>query len=285
MFQKVSTATVAFIVLFGATHLRSRAEFFRLEDLRPGMKGIGKTCYRGSKPEDFQVEILGVMRGVGPGANAVLARFSGGTLAETGVFEGMSGSPVFIDGKLLGAVAFSFPFSKEAIGGITPITQMVDAFSENSEGPAMGPKVILKKSMLWNYRLTIPTGDHPSSSWLLSPRDISLQPALAPYAGHALVPIATPLALGGISAETLRMFAPQFRAMGFSVLPGSGSSGAQVGNQGKPSPASDSAPLEPGSNVVVPLVRGDLDASAGGTVTYIDTRLLKCRSTCHDRLG
>ena len=70
------------------------------------------------------------MRGVGPGTNAVLARFSGGPLAGTGVFEGMSGTPVFIDGKLLGAVAFSFEFAKEAIGGITPITQMVDAFAE-----------------------------------------------------------------------------------------------------------------------------------------------------------
>ena len=126
--------------------------FFRLEDLQPGMKGIGKTCYQGSKPEEFQVEILGVMRGISPGADAVLARFSGGSLDQTGVFEGMSGSPVFIDGKLLGAVAFSYPFSKEAIGGITPIAQMIDAFGSSEAALPSNPKIILKKSMLWDYK-------------------------------------------------------------------------------------------------------------------------------------
>jgi len=108
----------------------AKTEFMKVEDLQPGMKGIGKTCFQGTKPEEFHVEILGVLHGVNPGANAVLAKFSGGLLDKIGIFEGMSGSPVYIDGKLLGAIAFSYPFAKEAIGGITPITQMVDAFNE-----------------------------------------------------------------------------------------------------------------------------------------------------------
>ena len=144
-FAAIALLAPSFLMGLGKT------EFFKIEDLRPGMKGIGKTCYQGTKPEEFQVEILGVLHGVGPGSDAVLAKLSGGLLDKIGVFEGMSGSPVFIDGKLLGAVAFSYSFAKEAIGGITPITQMVNAFEESGE--SQGPNIILKKSALWNYRL------------------------------------------------------------------------------------------------------------------------------------
>lgn len=246
----------------------SKTEFFKLENLRPGMKGVGMTVYQGSKPEEFQVEILGVMKGIGPGADAVLAKFSGGPLGSTGVFEGMSGSPVFIDGKLLGAVAFSFAFPKEAIGGITPITQMVDAFTEGDQSGLSGPKILLKKSMLWDY-LSRPADSAVNIANMFPHAEALLQPAMASFGGHALMPISTPLNLAGFSPESLRVFGPQFRAMGLSVLQGTGSSG--LSSQGaKQAPAVDGAPIEPGSNVVVPLVRGDMDASAGGTVTYID---------------
>ncbi len=247
----------------------SRTEFFPLDQLKPGMKGIGRTCYNGSVPEEFQVEILGVLRGLSPGANAILARFTGGSLDQTGVFEGMSGSPVYVEGKLLGAVAFSFPFAKVAVGGITPISQMVDAFAEEAPLGA-GPKALLKKSMLWQYQLLSPPAELYNGGLSISPAEIRLQPALAPYAGHALVPIATPLALAGFSPETLERFAPDLRAMGLTVLQGSGAMTFQAAASGKQAQAQDTAPLQPGSNIVVPLVRGDLDASAGGTVTHID---------------
>ena len=275
MTKKWFLAAVIIILLPLPGKLWPQAEFFRVEDIRPGMKGIGKTCYQGSKPEEFQVEILGVLRGLNPGSDAVLARLSGGPLAQVGIFEGMSGSPVFIDGKLLGAVAFSFPFAKEAIGGITPITQMVDAFAEGLDSTTPGAKVILKKSLLWRYRL--PERDGPASlpGPAVTALDAGLQPALSPFMGHSLQPIATPLSLGGLSAESLRMFAPQFRALGFSVLQGTGAATLQsMGGKPKSPPASDGAPLEPGSNLVVPLVSGDLDVSAGGTVTYINGKKL-----------
>src|SRR5215472_7653768 len=110
--------------------------FFPLKDVRPGMKGTGKTVFRGTKIEEFQFEVLGVLRNIGPKQNAVLARLYGGPLQETGVYHGMSGSPVYIDGKLLGAVAFALPFSKEPIAGITPIEEMVSIFEEQ-------PKVLV----------------------------------------------------------------------------------------------------------------------------------------------
>ena len=100
-----------------------------LEDLRPGMIGVGRTVFTGNTLEEFKVEILGVMRNViGPKRNLILARLEGGPLAKTGVIAGMSGSPVYIDGKLLGAVSYSLgQFSTEPIAGITPIAEMIDA--------------------------------------------------------------------------------------------------------------------------------------------------------------
>jgi hypothetical protein len=264
-------AAVVSLLLPLSGNVWSQAGFLRLEDLRPGMKGTGKTCFQGSKPEEFQAEILGLMRHVSPGGDAVLARFSGGPLSETGIFEGMSGSPVFVDGKLLGAVAFSFPFAKEAIGGITPIAEMVDAFTEGLAVENRGVRVSLKKSMLWKYEPPAPAGLGLAPGSEVTELDARLQPALAPFAGHTLLPIATPLSLGGFSAETLRTFSPQFRALGFSTLQGSGAASLQAGSPSPASgPASGDSSLEPGSNLVVPLVIGDLDVSAGGTVTYIN---------------
>src|SRR5512144_1206767 len=102
---------------------------FPLEDVRPGMKGTARTVFSGTETEEFGVEVLGVLPGFpGPRQSAIIARLTGANVEKTGVFAGMSGSPVFIDGKLVGAIAFSFPFSKEPIAGITPIKQMIDLF-------------------------------------------------------------------------------------------------------------------------------------------------------------
>jgi len=241
----------------------SAVEFFPIDKIKPGMKGVGKTCYLGTKPEEFQVEVLGVLRGISPGADAVLARLSGGPLERTGVFEGMSGSPVYIEGKLVGAVAFSFPFAKEAIGGITPIKQMIDDVAETDATGSSGPRIILKKSALWNHLVPVPETGALPKGLPVTQIEAQLQPRLAPFAGHSLVPIATPLNLSGFMAEAVEAFAPQFKTLGLSLLQGAGASGRSSG-------AADSAPLEGGSNIVVPLVRGDMDASAGGTVTHID---------------
>ena len=245
--------------------------FFQIEDLQPGMKGTGKTCYQGTKPEEFQAEILGVLHGVSPGASVVLARFSGSLIDKVGIFEGMSGSPVYIDGKLLGAVAYSFTFAKEPIGGITPITQMVEAFSETAVPPAKG-KILLKKSRLWNYRLPLPAIPDGLSQFPAIPNQVKQQPLPEAVGGHSLIPIATPLSMGGFHPRVLETFAPQFRAMGMSVLQGVGGVSPAAAAAGPPD--STAPALEPGSNIVVSLVRGDLDVSAGGTVTYVDGKRL-----------
>src|SRR5688500_236400 len=103
-------------------------EMMTLDEVRPGMTGVGRTVFEGTKLEEFRVEIVGVLENaVGPRQSMIVARLIGGPLEKTGVIAGMSGSPVYIDGKLVGAVAYGFPFSKETIAGITPIAEMIEA--------------------------------------------------------------------------------------------------------------------------------------------------------------
>src|ERR1700730_14128098 len=116
-----------------AAALSAQTAFFPLKDLKPGMRGSGRTVFQGSKIEEFQVEILGVLENIGPKQSLILARLSGGPLEKTGVLQGMSGSPVYIDGKLVGAVAMAFPFAKEPIAGIRPIEDMVRVSSAGTE--------------------------------------------------------------------------------------------------------------------------------------------------------
>ena len=100
-----------------------------VDEIRPGMDGVGRTVFAGTDLKDFKVHILGVLRNIqGPKRDLILAKLEGAGLAESGVAQGMSGSPVYIDGRLIGAVSYSIgAFSKEPIAGITPIAEMKDA--------------------------------------------------------------------------------------------------------------------------------------------------------------
>ena len=113
-------------------------KYWRVDDIRPGMKGVGRTVMKGTKVETFQAEVLGVLKNTSPGRDMVICRLSGLNLEKTGVIAGMSGSPVYIDNKLLGAVAYAWPYGKEPIAGITPFSQMhgfVEAFERRDADP------------------------------------------------------------------------------------------------------------------------------------------------------
>src|SRR5438552_957014 len=124
-----------FITVFPAAASAQGTQFMSADEVRAGMKGIGRTVFQGTKIEEFNVELLGVLKNFAPKQDMILARLSGGPLAKTGVIAGMSGSPVYVDGKLLGAVAFSFPFATEPIAGIQPIHQMLDLLDQKGAGP------------------------------------------------------------------------------------------------------------------------------------------------------
>src|SRR5947199_1150331 len=124
-----------FVTAFSRTVYAQTTKFMSVDEVRPGMKGIGRTVFQGTKIDEFDAELLGVLKNFAPKQDMILARLSGGPLARTGVIAGMSGSPVYIDGRLLGAVAFSFPYATEPIAGIQPIRQMLELLDEKNAGP------------------------------------------------------------------------------------------------------------------------------------------------------
>jgi hypothetical protein len=241
-------------------------QLFALEDLRPGMKGTARTVFSGKDTEEFGVEVLGVLPGFpGPRQSAIIARLTGANVEKTGVFAGMSGSPVFIDGKLVGAIAFSFPFSKEPIAGITPIKQMIDLFNKGSENEnkPKEPRAVSFSQLAatdWKPNLPKPT---VSSVSLFAP--VSAGSPLMPLLGQQMTPIATPLVFSGISQDTLALFSSQLIANG--MLPVSGAGGSASITSLAPV---DEKTFPSGSSISVQLVRGDYSLAAAGTVTLRD---------------
>ncbi|MBC8030434.1 MAG: hypothetical protein H7Z16_10015 [Pyrinomonadaceae bacterium] len=243
--------------------------FFVLEDLRPGMKGTAGTVFSGTEPQDFGVEILGVLPGYpGPRQSLIIAKLSGANVEKTGVFAGMSGSPVYIDGKLVGAIAFSFPFSREPIAGITPIKQMIDIFekgsaTQNLAKAAQEPRsVSFAELAATDWKPRLPKQAIGSTS-LIAP--VSEGSRLVPLLGQQIAPIATPVVFGGISQESLAMFSPELMANGLLPVSGAGG-GAGI----TPLAKATEKTLIPGTSISVQLVRGDYSIAASGTVTFRD---------------
>lgn len=237
---------------------------FPLKDVHAGLRGVGETVFSGDRPQSFQVEILGVINNLGPKQAVILAKLSGGPLADTGVLEGMSGSPVYIDGKLLGAVALGFPFAKTAIAGITPIEQMIAQQQQGAD------EARAQTNAYATLQLTAAHGELE----LLDPKPPALLPgAPAPESvnfGSATLPqLHTPLVLAGFTARAVAHFLPQLQALGLTPMLGgiAGSAAPRESDRlGKPSD------LKPGDMISVQLLRGDLEVAAQGTVTYIHGR-------------
>lgn len=215
--------------------------FFPIADVRAGQSGTGRTVFSGAAVEEFDVEILGALRNyTGPKSSIILGRLSGGPLAQTGVMSGMSGSPVYIDGRLAGAVAFMYPFSKEPLAGIRPIGEMLAGFDMEEDTPALAAG--------------------PLEAWRMHagmPSRLSERPGAS---GNRFRPIATPVSLSGFTEQTMETFADDFERLGLRPLQGAGG-GLADDLEGE---------LEPGSMISVGLIRGDMNFTASGTVTHID---------------
>ena len=243
------------------------ARLFPLEDVRPGMKARAWTVFSGTEAQEFGVDILGVLPGFpAPRQSAIIGRLTGANAEKTGVFAGMSGSPVYIDGKLVGAIAFSFPFSKEPICGITPIKQMIDIF-ERQQGTARTGSGTPRTMSFAKLASTDWQADWPKPSILggTFAAPVAAGSPLNALLGQTIAPIATPLVFSGISAEALSLYAPQLQANGLLPVAGVGGS-ASITPMGKVTEKT----LPPGSSVSVQLVRGDYSLAAFGTVTWRD---------------
>lgn len=240
--------------------------FMPLDQVRPGMKGYGMTVFRGSKPERFEVEVLGTLDGMpNPKQSIVIAMLSGPLVDRTGVFAGMSGSPVYIDGKLVGAVAYAFPFAKEPIAGITPIKYMIDVFEQGQKdeqprtSQTVSFKTLIGQSSGANF-------EAPSAlpSTQLGAR-AATNVGLTPYVGQTIIPIATPVTFSGVSQNVLDTFAGDLKKIGVQPIAGVGG-GSSLG----PMVPFNADTLAGGASVSVQLVRGDFTIDAAGTVTYRD---------------
>ena len=257
----------AALAAFGWARVPAATALMPIDEVKPGMVGTGRTIFEGSELQEFKVAILGVLKNVqAPQRNLILARLEGGPLAQTGVIAGMSGSPVYVDGRLVGAVSYSIgAFPKEPIAGITPIGEMIDATADASpRRTASAQERIdlpisperLAASIRATYARVASFADRPADVQVFG-----LPSSTGAQMGALLRPIATPLVMSGMSGSTSDLVGSMFRDAGFTPVLAGGFSGDSAPATG---------PLRPGDPVGVSLLSGDGEMGATGTVTHVD---------------
>jgi hypothetical protein len=246
-----------------ATAPAARAqEILPFSEVKAGMSGVGRTVFSGTKIDEFKVEVIGTLENIAPRRNLILAKLSGGPLAETGVLSGMSGSPVYLNGRLAGAVAYTWGFARQPIAGVVPIQEMLGIEARDAAPSRTSSRLPAEAG---------PGGLH----WLADPSPLPghfasyFQNALPEAAAGGPLPIGAPLLTRGVPQDVLDLLSPGLRHAGF--LP------VQGGSTGRALPGTGDASLEPGSGVGIALVRGDVEIAAVCTVTHRDAdRLYAC---------
>jgi len=258
----IALAIVCWIPLPAATPLMPVGE------IRAGMVGVGRTVFEGTDLQDFKAHIIGVLHNVqGPRRDLILARLEGGPLAKTGVAAGMSGSPVYIDGRLIGAVSYSIgAFPTEAIAGITPIAEMKDATEMPRRGASPQARIDLPitregltAALTATYARLAPFANRPADVQV-----VGMPTGAGAQLGAMLRPISTPLVMNGFDPDSVAGLTSAFGAAGFTPVLG----GAMA--QGAPELKKMTGPLREGDAIGVSLVGGDLEMGATGTITHID---------------
>ena len=264
-------------------------QIIKTSELQAGMTGYGLTTFEGARVERFDVKVLGVMRGWSPQGDIVLIEMSGPLVEKTGTVAGMSGSPVYVDDRLLGAVSYGFYFAQIPLAGVTPIEEMLVA-RELDQAPRRGDRGERKASIRRHLRaesaaladvlrsrrlpdralvdrvvsrMVVPLSmrGSPGSGGLdgLPPAVRARFPEAAP---SSMAPLPTPLAFGGVSPAAFGMLNPMLQAVGFVPV--------QAGVTALGAGGGEEIPIAPGVPVGVVLVSGDLDISGMGTLTMVD---------------
>lgn len=231
-------------------------EILPLSQVKPGMQGVAYTIFSGDQIEKMELSVIGVLHNaLGPKQDLILVELHGPQAEHAGVVSGMSGSPVYLDGKLAGALSLRLGlFTKEAIAGVTPIENILDiekalpATSSVATTTAVGT---LSASNETAARVPLP---------------IELSEQLGVTSGSYLVPIETPLVFTGLYPQTLAQFGGKLLSLGMTATAG-----------GTAAPSPEDSKLQPGDMVGMDLIRGDLSLSAGCTVTRIEgDRVFAC---------
>jgi len=253
MNKRIGILFLAMLILHpGFGQVKGPVPIMSVDEVKAGMKGIGKSVFEEKKIVEFEVEILGVLRNFKPKKNLILAKLKGGILDRTGLAQGMSGSPVYIDGKLIGAIAYGFPFAKEAFAGITPINDMLP-ISEEKEDPksSLSPRIFFKKSLTLEDLFEINKEFFSSKASLFSGE-------------KTMLPLSVPLVFSGFSSRIFEKAKPFFSKLGFSPIQ-TGAVGQKLDTLTPPD-----LTLREGEPVAIQFVGGDLSLAAIGTVTYVD---------------
>jgi len=243
---------VLLIIHPGFGQVKGTASIMTVDQVKAGMKGIGKSVFEEKKIEEFDVEILGILHNFKPKKNLILAKLKGKTLDEAGLAEGMSGSPVYIDGKLIGAIAYGFPFAKEAIAGITPIAEMLPISEERETAkPSFSPRISFKKTLTLEDIYEINKEFFSSKASFFSGE-------------QTMHPLSVPLIFSGFSSRIFEKAKPFFSKLGFTPI--------QTGalNQKLETLAEPDFALQEGEPVGIQFVSGDISLASIGTATRVD---------------
>ncbi|MCA9580329.1 MAG: hypothetical protein KC416_00965 [Myxococcales bacterium] len=239
----------------------------RTEDIRPGMKGFGLTVFHGTKPERFEVEVIDTLQEFRPGQPLILVRTQHPVLEKGKVVAGMSGSPIYLEGKLAGAYSYGWSFGTDAMAGVTPIANMMDDLQRPLRSTFPGTKP-LGDGLAWGQSAPgTPRTGRPAQAFYRGGRIDALAPirAMAGAPGghtpHGPVRAQTPMVLSGFGGHTATWLERELAPLGWVVLQGGGSGGTDA-----------SAPprYEAGGAIAIQLLRGDVSMMGTGTVTHVD---------------
>jgi hypothetical protein len=254
-----SLLVAALVLIFSVPiHADDTAAIFPLKDVKAGMKGVVYTIFTGDEIEKVDLVVLGVIENaLGPKQDIILVQLLGEKVEHTGVVAGMSGSPVYFEGRLAGALSLKIGvFNKEAIGGVTPIANMLGVMdsAQPAHGGA-GPAATNAGDMQFPERVPLPQ----NLAMRATPTSVG--------GGEFLVPIETPIIASGVYPETMAQFSKQLAGWGMSMVAG-----------GTTAASPDDARLKPGDMVGVELIRGDMTITPGCTVTVVEAngRVLAC---------
>ena len=256
--RKIRQVPLFFVAFaFILTSAVSAADRMPLAQVQKGMKGYGLTVFEGSAVEKFDVEILGVLNNIGPGQSLILARVDSPVVKRAGVIAGMSGSPIFIDGKVIGALAYSWQFAAEPVAGITPIDEMLKIATRVA--PA-GASLAGATPRMTGAEMLNAIGSRKLDGKLEAMlKDLGAQ-QVSSISGAKR--IAVPISLSSFAPETIARFGPQLEGLGFVAVPS--------GSMSSSTTASTKITFAPGDGVGAVLLNGDFTVAATGTVTYID---------------
>ncbi len=236
-------------------------EFMGVDEITPGMTGYGKTVFLGTKVEKFDIEVVGVLKKIDFGFDMILVRVKNGPVVDKRfqTVEGMSGSPIYINDRLIGAYAYGWEFQQEAIAGVTPIANMLECSAPGSVTPPLVGSLVPREKVLH-------IGTHLISRVKIASCTTEAQALQAQSDPTTMVlsPVATPLFVSGMSDAAMAPLQKLFGRYNMEAMPGPGAVDG-------PAP-----PLEPGSAVAVSLMEGDANMSAVGTVTYVKGNTVLC---------